>query len=248
MDILLDSREPLNAYIVNIAYPASLLSVTAVDNSRSIVDVWQMAPSASRPGSIELKGGSIAPWSGTGGNLLSIHFKAIATGTAVLDFSDPSFYLANGKGTKVVPGAASASIAIVAAASGGIPARAVSIPVDDVPPEITFLAIVSDPFVHGRELLAFAAEDPGSGVAAVSYQSRNWFLWSRPQTAENPVSLPTGAWSAAIEVRDNAGNVSSGTVYDWAAFARGPGIAILLIIAVCVFVFIKIRRRKKMVQ
>src|SRR3989338_8497122 len=101
VQILLDTDQPVNAYAVSATYPRDALSVVGVSQNDSIIDFWQDQPVASGSGAIEIKGGSVSPFKGEKGELLSVRLKALRPGIFEFRFGNSFLYLANGKGTKV---------------------------------------------------------------------------------------------------------------------------------------------------
>lgn len=214
--ILIDSKEPLNAYSINFGYSADFLELTGFDNSRSIIDIWQSQPVVSQNGSMKIIGGSLQPFQGQGGEVLAINFRAIAEGQVVFSFWESSVYLANGKGTKVIPQLKNLEMNIQ---SGGEKIQA-TIKADSTPPEIKILSLTPDPIRPDRKILGFLVQDVGSGVKETMLRSRRWLWWNEWQTAINPTAFINGVWSIDFRVVDNSGNASEKTLYDWKAFLR----------------------------
>ncbi|MDP2598342.1 MAG: cohesin domain-containing protein [Candidatus Liptonbacteria bacterium] len=219
--VLVDSDQPVNAYVVRLNYDPGKLELLGSDNSRSIIDIAQGVPEISAVGSVSFKGGSSRPFEGTAGELLALRFRARENGLTELRFADAAFYLANGKGTKIIPTAPGAELSVGGEPQAIIPGQT-SKSGDVTPPEIIFLALVKDPLNSDQKLLSFSVRDSGSGVRDIRYRSRSFILSSSLAPAINPVALTNDVWAVSLEIEDNAGNRAEKTVYDWPAFFKGP--------------------------
>ncbi len=214
--ILVDSDQPLNAYLIKFSFPRDILEVSGFNNSDSIVDVWQSLPKIFETGMVEFGGGSIKPFSGIGGSLMTVNFKAIKTGKVKIDFSNTSFYLANGKGTKVLPQLKNLAFDV----EGEANRAQLALPKikDSSVPDIKYLSIIPDPLSPTRQLLSFMVGDKQSGIKESTIRTMRWFWWSENQPAVNPEALASAVWAVDFRVTDNNGNVSEKVVYNWRAF------------------------------
>src|SRR3989344_1927444 len=244
--ILIDADEPLNAYRFVLRYPSQTLAVTRIDNSRSIVDVSPAVPMDDN-GRISFSGGSLAPFKGTGGELLSVRFKAERAGEAELGFDEAAAYAADGKGTEVIPQVQTILLRIAQAAPTGIESAPVPPAVDDAPPEIRSLAILSDPFNPEQKILSFLVADPGSGIQTTRARTRTWASWSDWQTMETAsVTLSSAVWAVEFTVVDNSGNTTKRTVYDWPTFAKRIAIPAILAAIVIILAALVINKARKL--
>jgi len=239
--LLVDSDQPLNAYSIGVVYPKENLELLGFNNSRSIIDVWQKQPLVFEGGAVKFSGGSIAPFSGEKGELLTINLKAIKTGEVTLRFENATFYLANGKGTKVIPATKELNLSIEQFVAGR---RVVAAPqeFDITAPEIKFLSIMPDPFNNNQKFLSFSVYDADSGTKNVQFRSREWLFWSEWQNAVNPTALKNNVWAINFKVIDSSGNVSEKVIYDWSAFWMQIAFVAGALAAI-VFVSIFLRRR-----
>jgi len=227
--ILLDSDRALNAYSISLSYTTEYLEVVNINNGRSVIDIWQNQPLA-KDGKIELNGGSISPFQGQGGELLTVNFRAIKEGAAELSFATPAFYLADGKGTRIAPAVQNFKLSIKEGAAPLV-SRLGS---DKAPPEIKFLSLVQDPFNPKQKFLGFFAVDPDSGVKETAVRYRSYFFWSGWQPAQNPTAVPVSAWAVDFTATDNGGNVAERILYDWPALGRSLAEMLFIIIAAIV--------------
>jgi len=103
----------INAAEGNIKFDNSLLSVSKVDDSRSIFKLWTTNPTFSNgAGTISFGGGSPGAYKGSSGEIFSITFKTKSAGTAKVDFTSGIILAADGKGTNVFGGFGNASYLI----------------------------------------------------------------------------------------------------------------------------------------
>lgn len=246
--LLLDSDQPVNAYVIKFIYPVQYLEILNFNDSRSIIDIWQGQPVVSAGGEVTIKGGSIKPFSGVGGEILTVNFKALAAASTTLDFEKSNaLYLANGKGTKVMPQGESLLLTIQTSTPAAVLTQGLPLtPADNLPPEIKFLSIIPDPFNKSQKLLGFLVSDADSGVKETSLRTRSFLWWGDWMPASNPTALPLRVWSVDFRVVDNAGNVTEKIVYDWGAFLKlsgyaAAGILVLLLVAYLV----KMPKRQK---
>ena len=218
--VLLDTADPVNAYAMMVRVPADHFTVLAVNTAHSVVTIWQDEPAVSADGDIFLKGGSVAPFSGKGGELLELTLQATGEGTTTLALDQASVYCADGKGTEIVPQHSDLAIAVTASAppvasssaSSGTAAAAAT------PPHITTLSFVPDPTDTGSKLVSLAAADSASGIQAISIRYRTGILWSVWERAVNPTVVPAGTWTVELRTTNNAGLAATETLYDWSVF------------------------------
>jgi hypothetical protein len=241
--ILLDTDQPVNAYTMHVRYSSNILGLQDTNNASSIITVWQGDPAVLAGGEIAVNGGSLTAFTGKHGQLLQIDFVPSATGTATLSFIGPAVYLANGKGTKVIPQTKNLQVVVSGTAGASPSPAAASAKPEIIPPVIQYLAMIQDPFNGNQKLLAFLASDSGSGVSGTEIRYRTGLSWSPWQAVTNPAPLPKGVWEVDFRTVDHAGNVTEQIVYDWAAlttFALIAGaIGIVIIVAVLFFVLRK---------
>ena len=245
--LLVDSDQPLNAYAIGFSYPTENLSLVGFDNSKSIIDIWQDQPTAHKSGSVNFSGGSISPWRGVGGNLISVRFRAIKDGTAALRFGNSSFYLANGKGTKVIPQSANLELGVLAAGAAPAPIYEEAAP-DSTPPTIKYLSLIPDPFNSRQKLLSFMVSDAESGIKETLIRTRSFLFWNDWVPARNPMAIPLSVCSVGFKTIDNKDNVSEKTLYNSSALLQPAALAIatLFIISLLIigFTVLRIKRRQ----
>ena len=214
--ILLDSSFPLNAYRVIVRVPAGMFAVRSVDNSSSIIDVWQSQPAPNEAGDIEIVGGSIKPFSGARGELLTLRLEALKEGTAAIVFKEAEAYIADGKGSRSDLQSRNVEISI---RKGGavVPMQETG---DAEPPAVEYLSIIDDPYNKDQRLLSFSVRDRESGVKETLARSRSFIAWGPWGRVDNPGVFPASVWAVQFQAIDNRGNVVSKTLYDWPALLR----------------------------
>ena len=106
----------INAAEGNIKFDNSLLSVSKVDDSRSIFKLWTTNPTFSNgAGTISFGGGSPGSYKGNAGEIFSITFKTKSLGEAKVNFTSGIILANDGKGTNVFGGFGNASYIIAEA-------------------------------------------------------------------------------------------------------------------------------------
>ncbi|MGC9968941.1 MAG: cohesin domain-containing protein [Minisyncoccia bacterium] len=233
--VLLNTDEPLNAYSITLNFQGPLNFLNA-NNANSIIRVWQSNPKMLPGNDVTIAGGSIAPFKGSG-ELLTLNFRAIAAGTARFTFPDARVYLADGKGTAVVPVSRPAQFSVLP----GAPKTA-----NGAPPGtggIEFLTLIVDPLNASQKLLGFSVVDSGLGTKSVEMRYRTGIFWTPWGFIQNPAPVPRNAWQIDFRVVDNNGNVTEQFIYDWGVL-EVPGIVFgLIIVGILVVVWEIIRKR-----
>ena len=248
--VLIDAPAAVNAYDIQISYPPDVVEFVGLNDSRSLVDVWQSRPRTDVQGMIRIAGGSIKPFAGSGGELATLVFKAVRAGTFLVRVDSARVYAADGLGTEIQPETGSYSVKIQtpsrlmqAAAEGVQQTETESLPHDRMPPEIAFLELYPDPLHGGRELLSFLVTDRGSGVRETLVRSRSWLFWSDWIAVENPAEFGLGVWSVGFRAVDRAGNVVERTLYSWSMIGiRG---AMLLAVLLAIMAGVRQVRKKR---
>lgn len=219
--IAIDSDQLLNAYSISLNYDPTILNLISLDDSHSLIDVWPRQPTVTHDGRIKFSGGSLSPFKGIGGELLTMHFMALKEGEAALGFTNPSFYAADGKGSKIIPKiknfTVSISKRIVASSTADAQKFLPRENEDGVPPVIKEISLVADPFNPKQKLLGFLVSDTGSGIKETRIRSRSYAIWSDWVPTQNPAAIPTSVWSIELKVIDNQGNITRKTIYDFSA-------------------------------
>lgn len=201
--------DPLNAVSGVVSFPANILQVVSVDKSNSIVDFWIGEPSFSNSeGTVSFEGGSYNPgFSGAGGKVINILFKAKTTGSATISFLSSSILANDGRGTNILDTANATTIAI---ASG----QETSVETADT--------------VASQSLVVYSATHPDSTKwyaakkANISWKVPKGTNAVRTKLDQNPSTVPSvlyspailekeveltddGVWYFHVQARDNSG-------------------------------------------
>lgn len=241
--VLLESREPVNAYDIVLLYDQNLVAVDGVDLGGSIMTVQPM-PIKAEQGKIIIKGGSTVPFAGEQGVIASIRFRPLTEGSFSVVVDTADIYKADGQGTKqlaertMLPlSVTRGSIESYARVSGDIR--------DTVPPVIVAAVIEENPLQYGEQMVIFAATDEGSGIARYEARDRSWFNWSDWREVSLPYPIDKGVWSVQLKALDYAGNDALATVYELrGALKKFGGLFVLLIILVGLLIRSISRRRE----
>ncbi|MFH1173286.1 MAG: hypothetical protein V1692_02035 [bacterium] len=106
--------QAINAASGVVIFPADKLEVSSVVKSGSIFNLWVQEPSFSNVGgTVNFEGIVLNPgFTGAGGKIITINFKAKASGIAALSFSSASVLANDGKGTNILTGLGTASFTL----------------------------------------------------------------------------------------------------------------------------------------
>lgn len=181
------SGASINAADGTLSFNPKEITVVGVTKG-SIFNLWTAEPSYSNSnGTITFSGGSPTGYTGSGGTVVSITFKANAAGSPKVSFSKGSVLAADGKGTNVLTTMNGGSFTIAAA---GVSPEPETIEYEYVPP----------------------ANTPGAPVieSATHPDSTKWY---NIKNAHLSWSLPSGVTSVRTLLDDKAGSIPT-KVYD----------------------------------
>ena len=112
------SGQSINAAEGSLSFDPSQLSVVSVSRTSSIFNLWVAEPSFSNgAGSISFSGGLPSGYTGSGGTIMSVTFKAKGSGAAKVSFSNGSVLANDGQGTNVLSGMSGGTYTISTAAA-----------------------------------------------------------------------------------------------------------------------------------
>ncbi|MBD3247880.1 hypothetical protein GF382_01150 [Candidatus Falkowbacteria bacterium] len=108
------SDEFVNSISATFDFPADLLEVVSVSKRDSIIDLWTTGPSYSnRQGTIDFEGVILdAGFKGLAGEILTVNFKALAEGEAVLEYLYSKASANDGQGLDLISSAQGADFSI----------------------------------------------------------------------------------------------------------------------------------------
>lgn len=137
VSILISSKDPINAFDLEVTYPKDKLEFLDFDNTGSIVNIWQPRPEVLPSGNLRISGGIIKGFTGENGLILKLSFKALNSNTSQISFVKSNIYLADGKATELNLGSAPFSIAVK---ESGTPIFAPIVPFQSTPSDILIQA------------------------------------------------------------------------------------------------------------
>lgn len=235
--VLVDSDEPLNAYDLMIGYPSDLVLIKSIDNSHSIINIWQntfFEPPTN--GSIKIKGGSLKSFQGEAGEIISFHLTSLKVGRGDFIFEKAAAYLADGKGTMAGVETKNSPLSIYSptlefsTSTEVIQGKTVEFgEKDKLPPLINFLKIEKNPFNDKEKLLIFDVQDKDSGIKSIWIKTKSYLSWSNWQEASNPYSFSPQVWLIRFRVTDNSGNISERLIYRWEIFGYKLPLSVFLL-------------------
>ena len=209
VEVIVAGNQPINALDLEVSYPVDLLEFLGFDNSESIVDIWQGNPEAKIDGLIVLRGGLFRPFEGGEGELIKLNFRSQAVGQGQIIFKKGNFFLADGKGTLIIPVIRPLEILI----SEQAPLAKIEKKPDQTPPRLN-VEIAKTP-LEKSQLIVFSAQDKESGIKSAVFRSKKWFTWSDWQNTQNPFPVPKGAWTIELKVVNNNGDETIKVIYLW---------------------------------
>jgi len=201
----------INAISGVLTFPADLLTVTSVNKTGSVVNLWVQEPSFSNAaGTISLEGVVLNPgFTGTGGLVLTVHFTAKKAGVANVAFASGSVLANDGSGSNVLNGLSGSSYTIGTSSAGESTSAS---PVTGTP-------------------LAPQIVSPTNPNPDRWYSSRNpKFVWEVPSDVtavrllynRSPLTTPTVVYEPAITEKELE-NLADGTYYFHAQFRNAKG-------------------------
>ncbi|MBP9711986.1 MAG: hypothetical protein KBD55_03060 [Candidatus Pacebacteria bacterium] len=101
--VLSSPSQSANAISSKISFSKDMLTLTSISKSNSLVSLWALEPTYSNStGSAEMEGIILSGYTGSNGTIVTLTFKAKASGTANLKFSSSSVLANDGQGTNIL--------------------------------------------------------------------------------------------------------------------------------------------------
>ena len=194
--------QAINTVSGMLQFPTDLLQVMSVSKSSSIFSLWVQDPSFSNTkGVVTFTGGVPNPgFTGQGGEILSIVFKAKKTGNASVIFSDSSILLNDGLGTDALVGTKPATVAISSSAQSDIPT------IDTSANSLPAKPIVISPTNPSQEKWYSTSSASFSWNVPSSVTSIQTLL------SKDPNAVPTVNYDSSVSQR-TVNSIADGTVY-----------------------------------
>ena len=211
--------QAMNAASGAVSFPADKLEVISLSKTGSIFTLWVQEPSFSNSaGTINFEGIALNPgFTGIGGKLITVNFKAKAAGAATLNFSSGSVLANDGKGTNILANLGSAQFSLAAASAASTAPSSVS--------------KTTTPFVVPSALSAPKISSPTHPDQTEWYAKKDAkFTWPVPAGATRvrllvgkiPLAIPTVVYSPAISEREVT-NFEDGIWYFNSQFRNSGG-------------------------
>jgi len=192
--ILVSSDQSVNAVSGSLSFSNDTLTLSSISKSGSFVNFWTQEPTFSNgAGTIDFEGVSLGSgYSGSGGTVITITFRAKAPGTARVSFTAASILANDGQGTDVTEAKNGASFSVRERTTPG--------PQKPQPQEVAPPA----PLAPGFGVLIFSSTHPNQQKWYDNNSPR--FYWTLPANARevrvlldsNPKSMPTKSYAPAI--------------------------------------------------
>lgn len=131
------STQAINAFSGRIYYPANLLGNPTISTAGTIVNFWTIQPS-DESNSVRFEGLVLNPgFSGTGGKLFSVTWRAEGSGIATFELSQASILANDGEGTNVLSGTLPKSVVTIGQTGGIVTTQPTSGASAPLPPLVT---------------------------------------------------------------------------------------------------------------
>lgn len=110
--VMVSTDVAINAGEGSVSYPSDILEYQSVSNSGSIFSFWTSGPSGSESG-VTFGGGLASPgYSGSGGRVLTITWKAKQNGTATINITGSKILANDGTGTNILSGSSGGTVTV----------------------------------------------------------------------------------------------------------------------------------------
>ncbi|MBI5732959.1 hypothetical protein HY967_03300 [Candidatus Jorgensenbacteria bacterium] len=207
--VRIDSSFPINALDLTVHYPADLIDIVRVDNTGSVVSLWQETPRTNKEGFIKLSGGLFEPFQGNGGDIVRFYVRARSAGVANFQLTKTSLFIADGRGTELEASSLPLTISIVP----GAPLSTTPSPVRDTTPPLLRAEIIVSPVDEKTPFVAFLASDNESGIGYTFMRIKRWFVWGAWQEVSSPVPVSSGAWTLELKAVNGSGEETIEILY-----------------------------------
>jgi len=248
VDVLLDSAVAVNAFTGTLSYPSSILEPSAVSDGNSLINLWLTHPTVNAGSPISFVGITPGGFSGNGGILFTVLFRAKSAGTANISIENNIEILRNdGAGGNEAVTLKPITIFVQSKSSGGYKE-----PADITPPE-PFNAYLSTNLGTSSEqnTVVFMTVDKGSGIDHYLAAESRWpsfILGIFPlswEEAASPFTLNDQNLTSTVYIKavDRAGNDRISVFPRTHLFTAYEEVIILVILIAGVLLFTVRRKR-----
>jgi hypothetical protein len=182
--------KPINAADGTLSFNPRELSVVSVNRTSSIFNLWVTEPTFSNSaGTVSFSGGLPSGYTGAKGNIMTITFKALGSGTVRVSFTGGSVLANDGRGTNVLSNMNGGTFTIQAQSVAPLPEI-----IEYVAPANTPAApvIISD--THGDSKLWYTNKE-----AILNWTLTDGVIAVRTVLDDNPTTIPTKVYDTPIK-------------------------------------------------
>jgi hypothetical protein len=162
--------QSINAVSGTVSFPGNLVHAISLSTDNSIIKLWTQEPKL-RANDILFEGVILNPgFEGTNGQVFSITFEAIASGTVNLNFNDGAILANNGLGTNVLASLGSANFNIIPAPSyASIIAKLGPTPTE----QLTMIPVITKyfPSVSSGEVMYIGGKGEPNALTKIAFQN-----------------------------------------------------------------------------
>lgn len=172
--VLSSATQSANAISGTLDFPRALLTLNSISKANSLVNLWAVEPSYSNAnGTANMEGVILSGYQGSNGTILTLSFKAKATGSANIKFTTSSVFANDGQGTNILTGTGQTNFNISKAVEKVIKPTPVTTSAPVVVPVIVVVStpIFTDYSTNAREgdfLVVKGLADPSTDILITS--------------------------------------------------------------------------------
>lgn len=206
-------NEKLNTFNTNLLYPKDILKVSEIKTNNSVVNFW-IEKIDDKNGKIYLSGITPGGYLGNNGEIATITFETIKSGSGKIMLSSPEVFLNDGLGTEIKIPSKFFDFSISGKYFKGIWQEAP----DNIPPEIFKPEIVNTPeIMDNKKVIVFETTDKLSGIdhyLVKESKYRALMFFQKWEEVESPHTLKyqSGESTVIIKAVDKAGNTTTVSV------------------------------------
>jgi len=161
VDVVINSRETLNAVEGSLVFPSDSVSVVAILDGNSVINFWVEHPHMDNYGSVVFSGITPGGFSGPSNKIISVKFEAKKAGQVAFSLENTKALLNDGLGTEASLDIRSVDMMV----RPGDSQNRMEYILDTEIPEDFNVMLTTDPNVFdGNKFLVFSTQDKGSGI------------------------------------------------------------------------------------